>query len=777
MTAPIGQNTPEPKRRKIRKGTQSCWECKRRKVRCRFVAGSDDTACANCIRRGTACVSQEHEEQPLALTTTGDSSNNKQIEARLGRVEQLIESIVDTRATTLTLTEGAGRQSRLTESPFSSRDPICHTAPDFTGDEDTTSLNNRDSPIARPETPHSPIHQLYDTFTSLIHSKQTVDKYEQLSCALVAAWPGQKEIDLICKLPVSIPAHIRGSICVPYSSSISAESPSTRNVLQLPPLSSHPVLIARKLLQLGIFLQSAPPESLRDLDISYCHIMTRVVDTATKLVTTNDDLIGSIEGIECIIMEAMYHNYAGYLHRAWMAVRRATAVAQMMALHNGLNSRSVKILEPETRAIFDADQVCFRLVSIDRYLSLMLGLPRTSLESFFASPKALEGCQPIDRMQRIYCIVADRILQREENDLVEMYEIDTLMQRAAAEMPPQWWLMPNILGGTNISKTDPIHETSRLMDHFTHYHLLLRLHLPYLLHAPSDQRYHHSKMTAINAGREALARYVAFRSNNPDHFYCRGVDFIAFIATTVLCLAYIDFRGQNQCLSRSVGSSNFDFLAHSRLGDRGLMERTVDIIECMARAGSDAIASKIARILGHLLAVEANAASGTSYSTNSSCGDGKQELECHGQLTNGGKMLQVHIPCFGTINFERRTISKASFGGQTTEQRLLPDPPDQQGQTHLYRPGPSSMCEGDAQVTVQADPGQAVPVQSDLPGDGLSSFRHGGIPEDSLPNIQAIGELGEDWDLQGVDITLFDTLFRGTTGDPIEEGTWGWWMN
>jgi hypothetical protein len=129
------------------------------------------------------------------------------------------------------------------------------------------------------------------------------------------------------------------------------DPPSPREMLQLPPPGSHPVLIARKLLVLGTFLQGVLPSSIQDLadlGASYRDIMSRVVDTASRLVTTNEDLISSAEGIECIMIEAMYQNYAGNLHRAWMAVRRATTVAEMMALQRGLNSPSLKILEPET---------------------------------------------------------------------------------------------------------------------------------------------------------------------------------------------------------------------------------------------------------------------------------------------------------------------------------------------------------------------------------------------------------------------------------------------
>lgn len=49
------------KRRKVRKGTRSCWECKRRKTRCIF-ASSEDIKCNGCQRRRAPCVSQDMPE-------------------------------------------------------------------------------------------------------------------------------------------------------------------------------------------------------------------------------------------------------------------------------------------------------------------------------------------------------------------------------------------------------------------------------------------------------------------------------------------------------------------------------------------------------------------------------------------------------------------------------------------------------------------------------------------------------------------------------------------
>lgn len=77
----------EIRRRKIRKGTRSCWECKRRKTRCTFSTPSD-LMCIGCRRRGTNCLSQDHPEE------TARSSMGDRMGTRIVRVEALIEKLV-----------------------------------------------------------------------------------------------------------------------------------------------------------------------------------------------------------------------------------------------------------------------------------------------------------------------------------------------------------------------------------------------------------------------------------------------------------------------------------------------------------------------------------------------------------------------------------------------------------------------------------------------------------------------------------------------------------
>ena len=72
--APSKYAQSEAKRRRLRKGTHSCWECKRRKMRCILDPLTDATTCKGCRRRGSQCVSQEFPEE---LSLSMDKTNKR----------------------------------------------------------------------------------------------------------------------------------------------------------------------------------------------------------------------------------------------------------------------------------------------------------------------------------------------------------------------------------------------------------------------------------------------------------------------------------------------------------------------------------------------------------------------------------------------------------------------------------------------------------------------------------------------------------------------------
>ena len=76
---------PAAKHRRLRKGKHSCWECKRRKVRCTFASATDAT-CITCRRRGAKCIGQELPEE---------SSQVEDSAGRIVRVEALLHQLVE----------------------------------------------------------------------------------------------------------------------------------------------------------------------------------------------------------------------------------------------------------------------------------------------------------------------------------------------------------------------------------------------------------------------------------------------------------------------------------------------------------------------------------------------------------------------------------------------------------------------------------------------------------------------------------------------------------
>lgn len=77
---------PSPKRRKVRKGTHSCWECRRRKEKCTF--GSSADVCIKCHRRGTKCVAQELPDEASDSLRQGLKTGD-----RVARVEALVDQL------------------------------------------------------------------------------------------------------------------------------------------------------------------------------------------------------------------------------------------------------------------------------------------------------------------------------------------------------------------------------------------------------------------------------------------------------------------------------------------------------------------------------------------------------------------------------------------------------------------------------------------------------------------------------------------------------------
>ena len=476
----------------------------------------------------------------------------------------------------------------------------------------------------------------------------STNDYTGIAQELIAVWPKECDLDTIRHLPLHLSTHLHMRPCTPSTTYSSGHSPTVHAVLQPPPPGLHPVLIARKLLSIASLLQGvlSMPDLPAKRQESFQQLILTVVGTVTKLVTTNDDLTCFVEGIECIMMEATIHNYAGKLHQAWRTVRRATTAAQLLGLHRDVPLSPESFLDPESTVGFDTEEICFQIMSMDRYLSMTLGLPHASHIPYAITPERLLAFEPIDRMARLQCRISEQILERTQKDLTETREIDKLLFAAAAEMPHYWWLIPDLASHKD-DQRNRARTIARFNYQFAHYHLLLRLYLPFVLHSSIHAEYAPGKSIAWSACRAILSRYIAFRTWNSGPYYCRGIDFLTFIATTVLCVAHINSRSPLATPVRT--SFPLTEMAHDYPTDRGMMQRALEI---MQRTEHDEVASKLSKILQSLLNLEGDAANGTAYNATAVDGDGCVS-EYQGEFFDEGQKLQLRIPYVGTIILQR----------------------------------------------------------------------------------------------------------------------------
>ncbi|KAH6603102.1 hypothetical protein Trco_008539 [Trichoderma cornu-damae] len=94
-------NANRAERRKLRRGTTSCWECKRRKTRCYFKQSSP-IACVPCKRRGCNCLLQHVDERHLEPETADDPVCNRDIGRQMDHLERSDLSSAITIITTVT---------------------------------------------------------------------------------------------------------------------------------------------------------------------------------------------------------------------------------------------------------------------------------------------------------------------------------------------------------------------------------------------------------------------------------------------------------------------------------------------------------------------------------------------------------------------------------------------------------------------------------------------------------------------------------------------------
>lgn len=764
---------PEAKRRRLRKGTHSCWACKRRKVRCTF-ASSTDVTCVICRRRGTKCISQE---LPEDLGQIEDSAS------RIVRVETLLNQLVKkvNDNTTSKKQYGAQPTSKDVRRPLSTSSTPTPPSPSngpeqtphisldrATSQKSISSENDEGSTSAYCLTPefHTPYMQ-----TPSLSSNDTphnASKYEKISQALLTGFPSQDNLDILVNVGSRITVFCH-QVNVKLRSQLVREGlQDEARIVEVRSRQTHPVLLAKQMLIFSSILLHLPPnEHIPGLSEHHRVIMERLADTAICEVTTRDDLFGTMEHLECILLEAFYHLNCGNIRRSLLAFKRAVVAGQLMGINRPCNL-PVKVLDPSTN--IDPRVVWFRIVYMDCFLSLMLGFPQGHSDTSMSSDLALKSGEPSERLEILHAAILSRMLERNnlglsQSAITMTLEINADILKAAESMPAKFWRPPNFAGLEKDSQ-GALWESMRMKDHMFHYTMLNQLHLPFLLSSSTEQKNEYAKITCVNSSREILTRFVAFRAFNRISASCRLADFLALVAGMTLIIAHL--YGHRQ-------KDTDNLLAHQRLGDRAIMEQALESMEVGSNLNDDKLAASCARLLQQLLYIEKDAAQGQNYSAQKAQRSESGHKDRH-------NMLFITVPYFGTVRFTRDGIrlmetanvsphnmqehqEHVTIGGigsvQVADQASTDDFGQQSANSseclvdYMESSNPSSVSrQWLAQLPVEdlcTDSGIAQ-LSGRIIGD---EFMH---QQDLYPGVAA-GKA--DWLFQGFDTAFFDNLMGG----------------
>ncbi|CAM1501244.1 Fc.00g104060.m01.CDS01 [Cosmosporella sp. VM-42] len=737
----------ETKKRKIRKGTTSCWECKKRKTRCEYPETAGP--CVGCQQRGTDCVSQEfdHTLTPSITPSAAEVSVDPDatVTGRLTRLESLLQKVVE---------------KVIKEDPSTERSNprVTGLSEDGTLVEDDTISPGVEALAHNPQRQTSLFYSAVisepprsspdrEQATSTRHSSSTpatLPKYYKIRRVLYDRLPSQRDADAIVAAGTNV-AFLQ-FFTVSYSDIFAGKMRSATSLSSLPGPQSHPILLARALVHLAVGIQLLPThfdfKQFR-LGDDPKKVMKQYLELASNLVTNNDELIGNMEGLECIVLEGVYQINEANVRRAWLLFRRAINLGQLMGLHRG-DGRAVTTLDPHsiTNPVF----MWSRIVHIDRFLALLLGLPAGHPQKTpYSSCKEIEeGDCTLSRMELIQSEASAQIIERNENMACEDYTItqgiDVFLNQATQRVPADWWSIPNLRGSAGTGRE--LQEIMRIMMQITHYNLVVLLHLPYMLRVSRERRYDYSKIACLNASRDLLMRFISFRSFTFSSFSCRGVDLTAFTGSLTLLLAHLDNRRNNYGMDH--------LLTAKRRSDLALVEQTIALV-----LGPDSIhnplSEQIATILRRVLAIEGN-------------------------VSDINSSLRLMIPYFGEITIMREGIVKSP---------LPPSPMPGKGPAfasaetlqHLsVNTTPSISC-GPVPDTDCTLNGEASSADCDnVPWDHLNhpqwhyprgipdstNVTEGSMQENTFP--AGLTADVDSWALQGVDSTFFDNLLRGNDG-------------
>ncbi|EXJ88985.1 hypothetical protein A1O3_02049 [Capronia epimyces CBS 606.96] len=617
--------TPPAPFKRMRLGTKSCAECRRRKVRCVYTG--NNSACRECIAHEAICTMQQPKRN--AAPPNGDHNTGRlqqrldELEGMMRRVceaitpnsESLCLSQLETQAITRLRSE-SNSQHKEYESPLRAWSQPETVNWSSTGHVSTppadVNVVEEDAPLLR-----------------LFKQAMTV-QWDRLPAGRErpALTADTRVRECVAALQCLIPTHNDLTLILtltehlwpiwPWLPTFTAQGVSPSQ--QLRPVamarefifeslgSNKPAVAAKTVLWLALCIQQLPREFEQrwsKLPTSPRHLITSYLTGAETLLAMDEELGGTIEGLEAISLKAKLYVNMGKPRKAWTTGRRGLDQALLLGLHH---------FEDSTISDQRKKKIWSFLWHLDRQLSLILGFPYAISESHPSLSIEHTNGSTMASVAHKLSMVAGHIAERNHNhrkvDYLATLKIAQELDECRREMPQQWWETPD----PNMPlETVYYPQTLKL----AYFQLQKMLHLPYMLQPTAERSFIDSRTPALEASREMVKAYRMLRNyTSPMIIMCDLMDFQVFSAVLVIILNLLS-QGQPPSNNPQDQTRDWELVLYATTA----LKHVSEVMEC-------AVARQASQLLQHL-------------------------LQAHNDSYTGSHTYEATIPYFGKVRISR----------------------------------------------------------------------------------------------------------------------------
>ena len=409
------------------------------------------------------------------------------------------------------------------------------------------------------------------------------------------------------------------------------------------------LVLAKALLCISLCLQQLPASFIQrklSLPASAETIRHHYICMIDKYILSNDEYVGTLEGLECLVLTTKLDSNDGKPRKTWLTCRRGLSFAVMMGIHRASkwNTPHDTMLGMRRKLVF------FGLFQVDRYYSLVLGLPYAISNTQCDLQKLVDGMEQsfpgldLSLLCGLAHIGGD-LIDRSQNAELVSYEgtmkLNQEMERLGTKVPEL------VRRGEDISSI-PFEELyGRSLSRFFFHHLRSHLHLPFLLNPADDPRFEFNRHAALESAREMIKAYQVLRANAHHGFCaCKVIDFQVLTASIMLALHHLGVTRPDKVRDMFTEEHDWNLISE--------VKKLFEDVSAEMGPGGGGVSDQAARALGLFLEGR-NCARGQSP---------RPDVD----------KCQVVIPYFGRITIQPRNKEMCPMNKEPLPTQQLPTP-------------------------------------------------------------------------------------------------------